>query len=243
MNFAILLPVYNEAPTLGEVLNKLSQFKEGDLVVVDDGSTDATPEILRQHPVRDVIRHPKNLGYGRSLIDGFDFVKNKGYRFCVTMDADAQHEPAFIPRLLEKLEGFDIVSGSRYLDPALSSDRPPADRLEINRIVTEKLRGLTHYDLTDSFCGFKGYRVEGLQKLRPTESDYGFPIQVWLQAAKAGLTVTECAVPLIYKDYGRNFNDHFADREERLAHYLEVMDKEARRLGLNFPAPCQGGRP
>ena len=86
--------------------------------------------------------------------------------------------------------------------------------------------------MTDSFCGFKGYRVEGLRKLNLTETNYGFPIQVWLQAAYAGLTMTECAVPLIYKDHRRNFNNQFANRDERLSHYLEVMDREALKLGL-----------
>jgi dolichol-phosphate mannosyltransferase len=99
-------------------------------------------------------------------------------------------------------------------------------------MITEKLRQLTGYTLTDSFCGFKGYRVEGLRKLKLTETHYGFPIQVWLQAAKEGLTVTECAVPLIYRDHSRNFNNQFATRDERLTHYLEVMEKEAQKLGL-----------
>jgi dolichol-phosphate mannosyltransferase len=91
--------------------------------------------------------------------------------------------------------------------------------------------------LTDSFCGFKGYRVEALRKLNLTETNYGFPIQFWLQAAKAGLTVTEVAVPLIYKDYSRNFNNQFATRDERLTHYLQVMEKEAKILGLTASRP------
>jgi glycosyltransferase involved in cell wall biosynthesis len=238
MKFAVILPVYNEAATLERVVRKLSQFKEADIVIVDDGSTDATPSILERLSVAAIIRHPENGGYGQSLIDGFNFAKSNNYRYCVTMDADEQHEPGFIPCLLEKLADFDIVSGSRYLNPLLSPDAPPPERLEVNRIITEKLRQLTGYNLTDSFCGFKGYRVEGLRKLQLTETNYGFPIQVWLQAAKAGLTVTECPVPLIYKDHSRNFNNQFANRDERLAHYLQVMEREARQLGLG-PVPTR----
>jgi glycosyltransferase involved in cell wall biosynthesis len=233
MKFAVLLPVYNEAPTLERVVQKLAAFKDADIVIMDDGSTDATPSILERLAVKAIIRHPENVGYGKSLMDGFDFAKANGYRYCVTMDADEQHEPGFIPCLIEKLEKFDIVSGSRYLNPLLSSDVPPPERLEVNRVITEKLRKLTGYDLTDSFCGFKGYRVDGLKKLKLTETNYGFPIQFWLQAAKAGLTVTECAVPLIYKDHSRNFNNQFANRDERLNHYLEVMESEAKKLGLS----------
>lgn len=230
MKFAIVMPVYNEAATLEKVLKKLSTFKNADVVLVDDGSTDATPSILERVKVKAYIRHPQNEGYGKSLMDGFEYVKANPYDACVTMDADEQHEPGFIPCLLEKLDKADIVSGSRYLDLSLSADVPPPERLEVNRIVTEKLRALTGYDLTDSFCGFKAYRAEALKKLILTETNYGFPIQLWLRAAKAGLKVVECAVPLIYKDYSRNFNNQFAGRDERLNHYLQVMEKEAKNL-------------
>jgi len=236
MNFAIILPVYNEAATLEKVITRLSEFKNADIVVVDDGSTDATPSVLERIKVNAILRHPQNKGYGQSLMDGFEFVKNHNYDHCITMDADEQHEPSFIPCFLDKLSQFDIVSGSRYLDLSLSKDVPPPERLEVNRIITDKLRQLTPYRLTDSFCGFKGYRVEGLKKLHLTETNYGFPVQFWLQAAKVGLTVSECAVPLIYKDYSRNFNNQFAGKDERLKHYLTVMDREAKSLGLSVRA-------
>ena len=226
MKFAIIIPVYNEAATLEKVLNKLSRYKNADLVIVDDGSTDATPSILERIHLKGTIRHPENRGYGRSLIDGFEFVKANGYRYCVTMDADEQHEPDYVPCFVEKLEKFDIVSGSRYLNPLLATDHPPADRLEVNKLITEKLRTITGYPLTDSFCGFKGYRVEALRKIELTEPNYGFPIQFWLRAAKAGFSFTELAVPLIYKDYSRNFNDQFAGRDERLNHYLRIIEQE-----------------
>jgi glycosyltransferase involved in cell wall biosynthesis len=233
MKFAVIIPIYNEAATLEKVLQKLSSFSDADIVVVDDGSSDATTSILENAPIQAVIRHPQNQGYGKSLMDGFEFAKSNGYRHCITMDADEQHEPDFIPCFIQKLEKFDIVSGSRYLNPLLSSDKPPAERLEVNGMITEKIRWLTGYAITDSFCGFKGYRVEGLRKLELSETNYGFPIQLWLQAAHRGLTVTECAVPLIYRDYSRNFNNRFAGRDERLNHYLQVMEKEARKLGLS----------
>jgi dolichol-phosphate mannosyltransferase len=231
VSFAIILPVYNEMPTLPAVLDALLRFENGHIVLVDDGSTDDTPSIARRYPLKTIIRHPHNMGYGRSLMDGFQYAIENGYKACITLDADAQHEPRNIPCFLDKLKSCDIVSGSRYLDPALMRQgTPPPDRLEINRMITQKINAVTGYHLTDSFCGFKAYRVDGLKKLRLNEDSYGFPIQVWLQAAKAGLTVTECAVPLIYRDHSRNFNNQFAGREERLAYYLRVLDRESKGL-------------
>jgi dolichol-phosphate mannosyltransferase len=235
MDFAVVLPVYNEASTLAEVLEKVLKYPGARVVVVDDGSKDGTERVLSKFFLEAVIKHPQNLGYGQALIDGFQCVMERGFPFCITMDADAQHEPDFIPCFLQKVEHFDIVSGSRYLNPLLSSEAPPRDRLEINRIITEKIKALTGYPLTDSFCGFKCYRTEGLRKLRLSETNYGFPIQVWLQAAKAGLTVNECAIPLIYRDHSRNFNNQFADRDQRMKYYLEVLKRES--VGL----PLAGG--
>jgi dolichol-phosphate mannosyltransferase len=230
--FAVLLPVYNEAPTLERVVRRVQEIPGADVVIVDDGSTDATPSILERIRVTGVIRQDPNQGYGKSLMAAFDYAKSHDYRHCVTMDADEQHEPEFIPKLLEGLSKYDIVSGSRYLDPSISGDAPPPERLEVNRLITAKLRPLTGYDLTDSFCGFKAYRVDALRKFQLDETNYGFPIQFWLRAAKAGLTVVESPVPLIYKDHSRNFNNQFANRDERLNHYLEVMEREAKALGL-----------
>jgi dolichol-phosphate mannosyltransferase len=238
MDFAVILPVFNEASTLAEVLEKVLEHKGARIVVVDDGSTDDTGDVLGRFPLEAVLKHPRNMGYGQTLIDGFQYVIEKNFPFCITMDADAQHEPGFIPCFLEKVTHYDIVSGSRYLNPLLSRGAPPPERLEINRIITEKLRALTGYPLTDSFCGFKCYRTDGLKKLHLTETNYGFPLQVWLQAAKAGLTVNECAIPLIYMDHSRNFNNQFADREHRMAHYLQVLEHES--TGLPRPGGVKG---
>jgi dolichol-phosphate mannosyltransferase len=235
MDFAVVLPVYNEASTLAKVLEKVLEHRGARVVVVDDGSTDDTQKVLSKFPLEAVLKHPQNMGYGKTLIDGFQYVIERGFPFCITMDADAQHEPGYIPCFIDKVARYDIVSGSRYLNPLLSREMPPPERLEINRIITEKLRALTGYALTDSFCGFKCYRTEGLKKLHLSETNYGFPLQVWLQAAKAGLTVNECAIPLLYFDHSRNFNNQFANRDQRMAHYLQVLERESAGL------PRKGG--
>lgn len=222
----MVLPVFNEEAYLSEVLESLSNVTGIDLLVIDDGSTDKTPKILREAKIDSLIRHETNQGYGKSLIDGFGFGRKNGYTYLVTMDCDAQHEPEYIPAILKELKGFDIVSGSRYLPDSDHISQPPEDRVEINRTVTKLLIEHTGYSITDSFCGFKGYRVEALKDLRLTECGYGLPLQLWIQAKRAGLSVREIPVPLIYKDQGRDFKRTFESKEARLRYYLQVMEKE-----------------
>ena len=112
------------------------------------------------------------------------------------MDCDGQHEPARIPVLYEAIHDADIVSGSRYLRDFRQDSLPtPADRLEINRTITDELNARFGLNLTDAFCGFKAYRRAALAELHPTVAGWGMPLQVWVQAACHGLRIKEVAVP------------------------------------------------
>src|SRR5690606_24024358 len=105
---------YNEEGYLGEVLEQ-AQIYPVDILVVDDGSADRTPEVLKRFPSIRVIRHETNKGYGATLRDAFDYGIKHGYDVVITMDSDKQHEPSLIPLFLEEATSADIVSGSRYL--------------------------------------------------------------------------------------------------------------------------------
>src|SRR5262249_9156313 len=99
MRSLVAIPVFNEERYLARVLSEVRRYT-GDVLVIDDGSTDATPDLLRDLRPLCVIRHSTNLGYGRSLIDAFAFAAGRGYDWVVTMDCDDQHEPARIPDFL-----------------------------------------------------------------------------------------------------------------------------------------------
>lgn len=230
----IIMPVYNEAPTVAQVLDEVRRHTDADIVVVNDGSTDRSGEILARYlPAIEILTHAQNEGYGQSLIDGFRFAISRGYEAAVTIDCDLQHEPRMIPQFLERLPGFDIVSGSRYHpDEPPGQDVAPPDRRRLNEEITRMINELTGYHLTDAWCGFKAYRVSGLARMRLDERSYGMPLQVWLQAARLGLTVTEIAVPRIYKNPNRRFWGGLDDPEARRTYYLAIIDREMSRASL-----------
>ena len=187
------IPVYNEEKHLLEVLREVGHFSP-EILVIDDGSRDGTPGLLAAQNAVRVVTHPQNQGYGAALISAFNFAIEHQFDVLVTTDCDGQHEPSRIPVLLETIHDADIVSGSRYLRDFRQNSAVPADRLEINQIITAELNQRFGLHLTDAFCGFKAYRVDVLKKLRITEKGWGMPLQLWVQAVHLGLSIKEVGV-------------------------------------------------
>jgi dolichol-phosphate mannosyltransferase len=226
------LPVYNEVRYVDAVLDEVSRFSP-EVLVVDDGSTDGTSELLAARNDIHLIRHENNSGYGTALNSAFQFAIGRGYDCIVTIDCDGQHEPQRIPRFVAACRNVDIVSGSRYLRSFGADSEPPADRRRINEILTDELNRRLGLHLTDAFCGFKAYRVEALKRLRLTETGYAMPLELWVQAAMAGLEIVELPVPLIYLDESRSFGGELDDAETRLKHYHEVLQRSLLAAGAS----------
>ncbi len=239
MHLLTAIPVYNEEDYLHPVLSEVLRYAV-DVLVVDDGSTDRTPELLRAFPTVRTIRHRRNLGYGAGLRTAFRAAVNGGYDGLVTLDCDGQHEPSRIPVLAARLADADIVSGSRYLEVFDPSQRPPEERRRINVEITRWLNECLGLGLTDAFCGFKAYRTSALEQFDITDEGYAMPLQVWVQAAALGLTIEEVAVPLIYLDESRAFGGALDDAGYRLAHYREVFQEALERAGLVSAGGCLG---
>jgi dolichol-phosphate mannosyltransferase len=224
--FLTALPVFNEAFTVGGVLDEVARYCD-QILVIDDGSSDGTAEILSARDDVVVVTHPVNQGYGAALQTAFQYAADHDYDILVTIDCDGQHEPQRILKFVETcLEtGADIVSGSRYLR-SFSEDSPaPEQRRLINHRVTEILNQRMGFQITDAFCGFKAYRVESLFEIRLHEIGYAMPLELWVQAAYRELTVVEVAVPRIYLDKNRSFGDFLDDPATRLNYYFNVMDR------------------
>jgi len=240
------LPVYNEARHIPEVLAEVRRYSH-DVLVVNDGSSDDTPNVLAREPGITVVTHPNNLGYGAALRTAFEYALAHHYDVLVTIDCDGQHQPRLIPELAAAVfppgcEPVDIVSGSRYLKTFDGNSRPPEERRKINAEITQIVNDRLGLDLTDAFCGFKAYRADTLKRFHITDTGYAMPLQLWAQAAAFGLKIVEFAVPLVYLDEARSFGGSLDDGRRRMAHYKQILDSEIEALGF-CPTAGREGRP
>ncbi len=243
MRVLVAIPVYNEERYVMKVLERVRRHAEH-VLVIDDGSQDGTPCLLPRMPV-EVIRHAQNRGYGRSIQDAFRWARVDHFDWVITMDCDEQHEPEAIPRFLEAINEntHDVVSGSRYLAPTCEDDMPPKNRRAINETLTKELNRRLGLSITDSFCGFKAFRVAAISRLALEEDGYAFPMQFWVQAVAEGLRIKEIPVRLIYNDPSRSFGGPLDDDQTRMRHYREVLEREIARWADRLPRRALEGGP
>ncbi len=232
--FLTALPVYNEVAHAGGVLDQVLRYSP-QVLVVDDGSTDGTAELLAARKDIVYVRHAKNQGYGAALRTAFEYSLREGYDVLVTIDCDGQHEPQRIPEFVAASAGAQIVSGSRYLEVFDDQSAPPEDRRRINMQITAEINQRLGLNLTDAFCGFKAYRCEALAALDIAETGYAMPLEVWVQASRAGLSIIELPVPLIYLDEERSFGGSLDDAATRLDYYHQILDRAQGRTDVRPP--------
>jgi dolichol-phosphate mannosyltransferase len=222
--FLTALPVYNEHSHVNPVLDEVVRYA-GNVLVVDDGSTDGTRELLAARNDIRTIRHETNRGYGAALKTAFEYAVQNQYEVLVTIDCDGQHTPQRICSLVAACKEADFASGSRYLCTKEVARQAPAERRQINTELTRELNERLGLSITDSFCGFKAYRVPALAKFAITELGYGMPIEVWVQAAYHRMRIVEVSVPLIYLDETRSFGGSLDDGRKRMEYYHRVLDR------------------
>lgn len=222
MQILTAIPVYNEVNHIESVLDRVLKVAS-DVLVVNDGSTDGTTEILDRRADVMSVHHVSNRGYGAALRTAFEFALDRQYDLVVTLDADGQHDPKLIREFVSASANWDIVSGTRYLTEFSQNSDAPTDRQTINRLITHELNQQFGLELTDSFCGFKAYRVGALSRLTLTEDGYAMPLELWVQASQLGFRICEVPVPRIYLDAERTFGGTLDDPDRRLAHYRHVI--------------------
>jgi glycosyltransferase involved in cell wall biosynthesis len=201
----IIIPAFNEEKTIGGVLEEVRDSCPGfDVLVVNDGSTDGTAEIARNAPGVRVIHLPVNLGIGGAVQTGFLYAREKGYDAAVQVDADGQHKPAQVAKLLEPLERgeADMVIGSRFLEKG-SYQGKAGRRLGI-RLFSLTNRLILGQRITDSTSGFRAYGKNALAILsREYPDDYPEPESVYTLKKKK-MRVKEVAVEIAGRRGGKS---------------------------------------
>lgn len=207
-NTAILIPVYNEQEALSSLLGKIKNVSSEvaspiDIFVIDDGSQDETAEIAEKFTPY-VFSFKKNRGVGTATRTGFIHIlgQAKKYDFILKLDGDGQHDPTYIPKIVEHLrEGYDVVSCSRFHS---ESDQryTPHDRIFLNGSFAHMVNMVTNWDLTDARTGFMGFQRDLVEKILPymEVERYGVPIEILLLAyhVKPDLKIIEFAHPAVY---------------------------------------------
>lgn len=192
---SVVIPAYNEELGLGKILEAVRAVGDYEIIVVDDGSDDRTAEIAEAQGAR-VIRLRRNRGYGAALKVGIRAAQGE---IIVTLDADGQHDPADIPRLLDFLDEFDIVTGARNQDSYVPWLRRPGKF--ILRWVANYLAGMRIPDLN---CGLRAFRRDTVMQFFHILPDgFSFSTTLVLAMLKDGYEV--CFVPVVtHKRVGRS---------------------------------------
>jgi glycosyltransferase involved in cell wall biosynthesis len=192
LSVCILIPAYNAEVTLRAVLDEC--LVHGlPLVVVDDGSTDGTACILDGLPVT-LLAHSVNRGKGAALKTGFDWaIKQQVYDGVITLDADGQHDPTAIPRLLAEADkkGYDCLLASRHSQ----FEEMAGIRMVWNRFGVWCMRKRTGFEITDSQSGFRYYRSRLLQAVHLEKNGYDLEMELLVKGWKAGFKIGSLPVP------------------------------------------------
>ncbi|WP_302081276.1 glycosyltransferase family 2 protein [Salinibaculum rarum] len=199
MRTVAVIPAYHEASTIGPVIDGTSKYVD-EIVVVDDGSTDGTAAVAREHGAT-VIEHVFNTGVGGAVRTGYRYAIRNDFDFVVQIDADGQHDPTLIPQLLDEAEDHDMVIGSRYLNESIE-DYPLIRRLGIS-FFTGVVNTLGGVNITDVTSGFRVYRVSALADILH-RADSHWAVEQTLEAAQSGHRITEVSIEMPTREEGES---------------------------------------
>ncbi len=194
MKGCVIIPAYNEEMRIGHIVGEVKE-NGLDCIVIDDGSADKTKEEAGKEGA-DVICHPKNLGKGVSLRDGFKKALEKGCDFVITMDGDGQHHPDELKGFLKAAEtgGAAIILGNRMGDPK----GMPLKRKLTNWVMSSFISLIAGQKMPDTQCGYRLIKSEVLKAVSLTTDKYEIESELLIGASKAGFKIASIPIKSIY---------------------------------------------
>jgi len=208
---AVLIPVYNNEQSVATVIDRVKTQIDR-IIVVNDGSTDRTGEILSTRTDIELIVHESNRGKGAALRTGFEYAFSHEVTHVLTIDADGQHNCDEIPLFLEKLteDSESIWIGARTI---YGSGKAPFKNRLGRWFGNIWIRLFTGFDLHDTQSGYRLYPLAHLEPLEIKTNRYDYEQEVLLEAAWAGVSLKEFAIQQIYQS-----------REDRVSHFHPLTD-------------------
>ena len=199
----IIVPAWNEAGNVGTTVREIRAASPSyDVVVIDDGSADQTSRVARDAGAR-VLTLPFNLGVGGAMRTGFTYAQRQGYTRAIQVDADGQHNPSDIDRVLSGLDQADISIGARFAEVGDYSVRGPRRWARV--VLAKVVSRVAKTPLTDVTSGFRAANARAIdQYVRYYPAEYlGDTLDSLVAACHAGLTVTQVPVAMRARTHGR----------------------------------------
>ena len=207
----VIIPTYNE---INNVLDLINQITENapllDLLFIDDNSPDGTGDFLKNISEEKnniyLISRKKKMGLGTAYVKGFQWAIANNYENVVQMDADLSHNPSDIPMLINEVENYDLVIGSRYLD-GFNVVNWPLRRLILSYGANLYTRILTGLPLNDSTGGFKCFRVDVLKNIdlnKIYSQGYSFQIEMNYLSWVNGNKIKEVSITFVDRTVGQS---------------------------------------
>jgi glycosyltransferase involved in cell wall biosynthesis len=208
ISFCVIVPTYNNQKTLKRVLDSILDFTSN-VIIVNDGSTDETTEILKQYAMLTQIHHPKNLGKGRALRNGFRKAIEMNFDYAITIDSDGQHFASDIPGFIEEIQKQpnSLLIGSRNM----TQENVPKKSSFGNKFSNFWFKFETGIVLEDTQSGFRSYPLKLLPKQFFTNK-FEFEIEVIVRSAWKGILVKNIPIKILY------------DPAERVSHFRPFRD-------------------
>lgn len=195
----LLIPAFNAQGTLAGVLQSLREYSLP-ILVVNDGSVDATAEVARSAGPLEVLNHPRNRGKGAALLTGMKAAQERGFEQVLTLDADGQHPVESIPAFVSKCSDHPdaILVGNRFADPSIR--RMPHIRRLSNGFSSRLISWAARTRIPDAQCGMRVYPIEKTLDLSLESEGYALESEVLVKAGRRGIPVVNVPIACHYPE-------------------------------------------